>query len=80
MAAVGVLTAGVAFRLSAKINVDWRELVLLGSAAALSAGTMSAVNFALGSDFRFLLVVPALAWISAIILSSFAASRTGPNR
>jgi hypothetical protein len=35
---------------------------------ALSVGLMSAVNFALGSDFRWLLAVPAAVWLAAVLL------------
>ena len=35
---------------------------------ALTVVLMSAINFALLSDFRWLLLVPALAWISGLVL------------
>ena len=62
MAAVGVLAAALAWRLSRGQASHWRELALLGGAGALSVGTMSAVNFVLGSDFRWLLILPVVAW------------------
>jgi hypothetical protein len=75
MAAVGVLTAAVAFRLSGQVVIDGREFVLLGAAGALSVGTMSAVNFALRSDFRWWLVLPVAAWTVAVILAALDARR-----
>lgn len=69
MAAIGALAAAVALRLRSRVLMDWRELVLLAVAGALSVGTMSAVNFALGSDFRGLLVLPIVVWTVAVILA-----------
>lgn len=39
-------------------------LVLVG---ALTVGLMSAVNFALGSDFRWLLLAPPVLWAAAVL-------------
>jgi len=40
--------------------------VLVGT-GALTLGLMSAVNFALHSDFRWLLVLPPIGWVAAVI-------------
>lgn len=44
------------------------SLLLLLIAGAASVGLMSVVNFAIGSDFRWLLFLPALAWAAALWL------------
>lgn len=79
MAAVGVLAAAATLRLSDHVTIDWRELALLGGAGALSVGTMSAVNFALGSDFRWLLILPLTAWMFAVTLAALDARRVAPK-
>ena len=66
MAGAGVLTVFVAttamrFRLK---GTSW-ALALSG---ALTVGLMSATNVALHSDFRWLLVVPALIWLPGLIV------------
>jgi hypothetical protein len=43
-------------------------MAVLVSTGALTLGMMSAVNFALHSDFRWLLVLPPIAWVVAVIL------------
>jgi hypothetical protein len=66
MAGAGVLT----------IQLGWNvmplraraTLVVLALAGALTVGVMSAVNFALHSDFRWLLLGPPLVWLVAVIL------------
>ena len=40
----------------------------IATAGALTVALMSAINFDLHSDFRWLLLVPALAWIAGLIL------------
>ena len=67
MAALGAATAATAFRLY-RTPLDSRELCLLAAAGVMSVGVMSGVNFALHSDFRWLLVLPALIWVVAIAL------------
>ena len=64
MAGAGVLTVFLAIttmhhRLS---GASW-AIALSG---ALTVGLMSATNFALHSDFRWLLLLPALVWIAAL--------------
>ena len=64
MAGTGVLTvflATMAMRL--RLNGTSWALALAG---ALTVGLMSATNFALQSDFRWLLLVPALIWLAGL--------------
>jgi hypothetical protein len=74
MAAVGVLLIGSSLRtLHAKVG-SRPELVLLGAAGVLSVGTMAGVNFVLGSDFRWVLIAPALAWAVGLVLTVLGAA------
>lgn len=66
MAGAGVLTLFVAraampSRLQA---TSWA----LGLAGVLTVALMSAVNFSLNSDFRWVLLVPALLWLAGFVL------------
>ena len=64
MAGAGVLTvfvATTAIRLRPK-GTPW-AMALSG---ALTVGLMSATNFALHSDFRWVLLLPALVWLAAL--------------
>ena len=66
MAGAGVLTvwvARVAMRAGLK-GTSW-ALVLAG---VLTVALMSATNFALQSDFRWLLLVPAVVWTTGLVL------------
>ena len=66
MAGAGVLTvwvARVAMRAGLK-GTSW-ALVLAG---VLTVALMSATNFALRSDFRWLLLVPAVVWTTGLVL------------
>ncbi len=71
MAALGVLVAGVALGLAQGKAMAMYELLLLGLAGLMSVAGMSAVNFALGSDFRWLLIFPVLAWALGLALAAF---------
>ena len=76
MAAVGALA--VAFALRPTPDIDGgRQLVLLGVACAFSVGTMSTANFALGSDFRWLLAIPAGALMAGLALATLSRVRAG---
>ena len=75
MAAVGAFVFAAALRLAFRGVSAGRELVLLGIAGALSVGLMSAVNFALGSGFRWLLVLPVGIFGLGLVLAM--TSRTG---
>jgi len=80
MAALGLLVAGFAARLARSRVVHGYELVLLGLAGLTSVTAMSAVNFALGSDFRWLLVFPILAWSMGVALAAVGRRRSAVGR
>lgn len=48
--------------------VSLMALALIATAGGASAVLMSAMNFAINSDFRWLLLLPALAWTGAVVL------------
>jgi hypothetical protein len=70
MAALGILVAGFAYRLGRGTSLSGCDLVFLGLAGTASVGLMGAVNFALRSDFRWLLVIPIVAWSIGIALAA----------
>ena len=66
MAGAGVLTMWVGtVGMPMRLNGTFWALALSGS---LTVVLMSATNFALRSDFRWLLLVPALAWFVGLVL------------
>ncbi len=66
MAGTGVLTVWLAtVAMPARLKGTFWALALSG---ALTVVLMSATNFALQSDFRWLLLVPALVWIAGLLL------------
>ena len=66
MAAAGLLVAYLARMLwPARPRLAGLTLALSGG---LTVGLMSAVNFALASDFRWLLLTPVLLWVTACVL------------
>lgn len=66
MASVGVLTAFVAtVAIPSRLKGTSWAIALSG---ALGLPLMSATNFALDSDFRWLLLVPALVWLAGFVL------------
>lgn len=66
MAAVGVLVVYIGRAvLPGRPKGAVPALLLAG---LLSVGLMSAVNFALHSDFRWLLLLPPLLWVTALVL------------
>ena len=69
MAAVGALVVGSSLRIFHAQVRNRRELVWLGAAGLLSVGTMAGVNFALRSDFRWLLIAPGVAWSAGLVLA-----------
>ena len=75
MAAVGALVVGSSLRIFQAQLRNRHEVAWLGAAGLLSVGTMSAVNFALQSDFRWLLIAPGLAWAVGLVLA-LASCRT----
>jgi hypothetical protein len=74
MAAVGALTLAAAIRLFRRKVEHGRELLPLGVAGALSVGLMSAVNVALASDSRWLLILPAGFWGLGLVLAVLSLS------
>ncbi len=65
MAGSGVLTVFVSMRaVPQNLSGTGATLVLTG---ALTVAIMSATNFALGSDFKWLLLVPAVAWLLGLV-------------
>ena len=75
MAGAGVLTvfiATVVMRLRLK-GAAWA----LGISGALTVVLMSATNFALYSDFRWLLLLPALLWLAGLFV--YVANRGAPS-
>ena len=66
MAGAGVLTVFVAtVALPRRFKGASWAIALAG---AMTVGLMSAMNFALRSDFRWLLLVPALTWLTGLVL------------
>lgn len=75
IAGCGVLTLFVALR--ALPQGLQGSGIALGFAGLLTVATMSATNFALDSDFKWLLLVPALAWLLGLV-SYLAGIRAKP--
>lgn len=66
MGAVGLLLAVLVPRLWRGRVPEFLEIVAFAAAGLASVALMSAVNFTIGSDFRWLLLVPVLIWILAL--------------
>ena len=75
MAGTGVLTVFVArVAMPARLHgTAWA----LGLSGVLSVALMSATNFSLHSDFRWLLLAPALLWLAGLVLYAAKRSRDG---
>ena len=67
MAASGVLLLSLAIRVFRGHRTSKVEFGAYVAAGLLSVTLMSGVNFALGSDFRWFLVVPVILWLAAMI-------------
>lgn len=65
MVATGAMTMLAAFRLLAR-RERW-TFAVLSVAGAASVALMSATNFLLVSDFRWLLLLPALLWLAGLL-------------
>jgi len=65
MVATGAMTVLVAWRFLARRERG--TLVALSVAGAASVALMSATNFLLNSDFRWLLLLPALLWLAGLL-------------
>lgn len=68
MAGAGVLIAYFGWRVM-PLRLRGTTLVL-ALTGALTIGLMSAVNFALHSDYRWLLLLPPVAWLAALLAYS----------
>ena len=79
MVATGAITTLVAYRLHAMRGRG--TLMALSIAGAASVGLMSATNFMLASDFRWLLLLPALLWLAGLLcyVRESSASPTKPQ-
>jgi hypothetical protein len=49
-------------------TISLTALAFIVAAGGASVGLMSAMNFAISSDFRWLLLLPALAWAGSVLL------------
>ena len=65
MAGAGVLTIAVAMNASA-LREKWTTS-LLALAGLFTVGTMSLTNFQLNSDFKWLLLLPSLLWVTGLV-------------
>lgn len=68
MAASGFLLIGAAVRVLQGHRPEKVALAMYVAAGLLSVALMSGVNFALVSEFRWLLVVPVVLWLAAMIV------------
>jgi hypothetical protein len=66
-AATGLLIVLVAILLWRR-PISLIALLLIMAAGGTSVILMSAINFAINSDFRWVLLVPAMAWTGAVVL------------
>jgi hypothetical protein len=66
MAGAGVLTGYLALQVL-PLHLRGSALVL-GVVGALTVGLMSLVNFVLHSDFRFVLAIPPILWMAALLM------------
>jgi hypothetical protein len=65
MAGAGVLTIFVTMDASAgRAKSTW---IVLAFAGLLTVGTMSLTNFQLDSDFKWLLLIPSLLWVTGLV-------------
>lgn len=76
MAGTGVLVMFLALRVLPQPPPGAGALLAL--TGALTVGLMSAVNFALGSDFRWLLVLPPALWLLALLMFVARTTDHGP--
>jgi hypothetical protein len=75
IAATGLLIVLTAILLWGRRGNLRTALALVIAAGLASVGLMSVVNFAIHSDFRWLLLLPALAWAIAVLLLTIEAKR-----
>ena len=78
MAGTGVLTVFVA---AVAMPQRWKGTSwVLGVCGALTVVLMSATNFALQSDFRWLLLLPALVWLAGLVCYLASREAAGHGR
>jgi hypothetical protein len=70
MAAVGVLLLGASIRVFQNFRLGKVEVATYAAAGMLSAALMSAVNFAISSEFRWFLVAPVILRLAAVTVLS----------
>jgi len=75
MIGVGVLTLLAAARESKGHPGSPADILFLAAAAASTALLMSAANFAIGSDFRWVLLAPVALWIVTLFLHAGGSTR-----
>ena len=75
MTGAGVLTIFVAMNASV-VREKWTWIVL-ALAGLFTVGTMSLTNFQLNSDFKWLLLIPALLWVTGLVFPIFIRSSDG---
>jgi len=51
--------------------------IALGLAGIFTVGTMSLTNFQLDSDFKWLLLIPSVLWLIAMVFSTVTNGRDG---
>lgn len=66
MAGIGVLLIGAAIRIDRDSRPGKTDIIVFGAAGLFSVLLMSGVNFAIHSDFRWLLVAPVFLWLSSM--------------
>ncbi len=72
MTGAGLLTISVAMN-APGLRSRWTWIVL-GLAGLFTVGTMSLTNFQLASDFKWLLLIPALLWVIGLVIPVTARS------
>jgi hypothetical protein len=77
MAGSGVLAVFVA-AVAMPLRFRWTSWAI-ALAGILTVAGMSAVNFALHSDYRWLLLIPVLVWLAGLTLYVFAQRDIGPG-
>ena len=75
MTAAGVLTLHLALTAMPRRLPSTSGVVALAGVGTV--GLMSAVNFVLASDFRWILILPALVWALGAALYAFEPRRAG---
>ena len=75
MLGTGVLTILAAMNASAA-PPKWTRIAL-GLAGVFTVGTMSLTNFQLNSDFKWLLLIPSVLWLIAMVFSTVTNGRDG---